>query len=130
MHGHDRHNTAILSVIHNMSTTCTNKFPILATSRPWPVADTQATYYICRATKAHRCESQLPLLLAAITAPRYQSASTSSLRHPTDTSSNNGEFFDPIAGNYYYYYYYYYYYSIWASLVTGLFCLVLLLNQL
>ena len=30
---------------------------------------------------------------------------------------------------YYYYYYYYYYYTIWISLVTGLFCLVLLLNQ-
>jgi len=28
-----------------------------------------------------------------------------------------------------YYYYYYYYYSIWMSLVTGLFFLVLLLNQ-
>ena len=28
-----------------------------------------------------------------------------------------------------YYYYYYYYYSIWMSLVTGLFCLVLLLSQ-
>jgi len=27
------------------------------------------------------------------------------------------------------YYYYYYYYSIWMSLVTGLFFLVLLLNQ-
>ena len=27
-----------------------------------------------------------------------------------------------------YYYYYYYYYTIWMSLVTGLFCLVLLLN--
>ena len=31
--------------------------------------------------------------------------------------------------NYYYYYYYYYYYSIWMSLVTGLLCLVHLLNQ-
>ena len=31
--------------------------------------------------------------------------------------------------NYYYYYYYYYYYSIWMSLVTGLFFLVLFLNQ-
>ena len=30
---------------------------------------------------------------------------------------------------YYYYYYYYYYYTIWMSLVTGLFFLVLLLNQ-
>jgi hypothetical protein len=30
---------------------------------------------------------------------------------------------------YYYYYYYYYYYAIWISLVTGLFFLVLLLNQ-
>ena len=29
----------------------------------------------------------------------------------------------------YYYYYYYYYYTIWMSLVTGLFFLVLLLNQ-
>ena len=29
----------------------------------------------------------------------------------------------------YYYYYYYYYYTIWMSLVTGLFCPVLLLNQ-
>ena len=28
-----------------------------------------------------------------------------------------------------YYYYYYYYYTIWMSLVTGLFFLVLLLNQ-
>ena len=27
------------------------------------------------------------------------------------------------------YYYYYYYYTIWMSLVTGLFCMVLLLNQ-
>ena len=31
--------------------------------------------------------------------------------------------------NYYYYYYYYYYYTIWMSLVTVLFCPVLLLNQ-
>ena len=31
--------------------------------------------------------------------------------------------------HYYYYYYYYYYYTIWMSLVTGLFCLILLLNQ-
>jgi len=30
---------------------------------------------------------------------------------------------------YYYYYYYYYYYTIWMSLITGLFFLVLLLNQ-
>jgi len=26
MHGHDRHNTTILSVIHNMSTTCFGKY--------------------------------------------------------------------------------------------------------
>jgi len=31
--------------------------------------------------------------------------------------------------NVYYYYYYYYYYTIWMSLVTGPFFLVLLLNQ-
>ena len=31
--------------------------------------------------------------------------------------------------HYYYYYYYYYYYTIWLSFVTGLFFLVLLLNQ-
>jgi len=35
----------------------------------------------------------------------------------------------PVRDTAYYYYYYYYYYSIWMSLVTGLFFLVLLLNQ-
>jgi len=30
---------------------------------------------------------------------------------------------------YNHYYYYYYYYSVWISLATGLFFLVLLLNQ-
>ena len=69
---------------------------ILATSRPWPVAETQATYDVYTATKADRCESQLPLLLAAITTPQYQSASPSSLRHPIDTSSNNGDLYEII----------------------------------
>jgi len=41
---------------------------------------------------------------------------------------------DEAHKTYYYYddyddYYYYYYYTIWMSLVTGLFFLVLLLNQ-
>ena len=35
----------------------------------------------------------------------------------------------PQVNNFYYYYYYCYYYTIWMSLVAGLFCLVLLLNQ-
>jgi len=38
-------------------------------------------------------------------------------------------YFNNNNNNYYYYYYYYYYYTIWMSLVTGLFFLVLLLNQ-
>ena len=41
--------------------------------------------------KQTRCESQLPLLLAAITMPQYQLASPSSVQHSTDTSGNNGE---------------------------------------
>jgi len=68
MQGHDRHNTTILSVIHNVS-----------------------TYDFYTATKADQCESQLPLVLAAITTPQYQQAYLSSLRHPIDTSGNNGE---------------------------------------
>jgi len=62
MHGHDRRNTTILSIIHNMSTTCFG-----------------------------RCESQLPLPPAAITTLQYQPASPSSLRHTIDTSGNNGD---------------------------------------
>jgi len=50
MHGHDRCNTTMLSITHNMSTTCFG-----------------------------RCESQLPLQLAAITTPQYEPPSPSSL---------------------------------------------------
>jgi len=74
----------------------TKSFPILTTSLPWPVAETQATYDVYTATKADRCQTQLHLLLAAITTPQYQPASPSSLRHPIDTSSNNGDIFEII----------------------------------
>ena len=48
-------------------------------------------YDVYTATKADRCESQLSVLLAAITMPQYQLASLSSLQHPIDTSGNNGK---------------------------------------
>jgi len=43
------------------------RFLILTTSGLWPVAEKQAPYNVYTATKADRCEPQLPLLLAAIT---------------------------------------------------------------
>jgi len=53
-------------------------------------------YDVYTATKADRCESQLPVLLAAITMPQYQLASPSSLQHPIDTSGNNGKHYEII----------------------------------
>ena len=74
----------------------TKRFSILTTSCPWPVAEMQATCDVYTATKADRCESRLPLLPAAITTLQYQPASPSSLRHPIDTSGNNGEHYEII----------------------------------
>jgi len=66
IHGHDRHNTTTLSIIHKMSPTCFGE------------------YYL------------YPSLLAAITTPQYQPAFPSRQRHPIDTSSNNGDLYEII----------------------------------
>jgi len=80
--------------IHLIIQHSTKRFPILTTTRTRPVAEMQATYDVYTATKEDRCESQLPLLLTAITTPQYQPASPSTLRNPTDTSGNNGKHYE------------------------------------
>jgi len=47
MHGHDRHNTTILSVIHNISTTCFGQYYFWPSSG-WIQLSEKTTQYIIR----------------------------------------------------------------------------------
>jgi len=83
MHGHDRHNTTILSIIRNMSTACFGQYYFWPSSG-WIQLSEKTTQYVIWYS-----------IIISVGVSRWGTrSSASSRRHPIDTSSNNGKHYE------------------------------------